>query len=45
MLSQKEEDVVLIPDVDAIFFLVAGGTEGGARPRSFREEGVITQRA
>lgn len=43
VLSEEEEDIVVIPDVDAIFLLVAGGAEGGARPRSFREEGVITQ--
>lgn len=43
-MSEEEEDIVVIPDVDAIFLLVAGGAEGGARPRCFREEGVITQR-
>lgn len=45
VLSEEEEDIVVVPDVDTIFLLVAGGAEGGARPRSFREEGVITQRA
>lgn len=45
MLSEEKEDVVMIPDVDAVFLLVAGGAEGGTRPGSFREEGVITQRA
>lgn len=45
VMSEKAEDVVLVPDVDAVFLLVAGGAEGGAWPRSFREEGVVTQRA
>lgn len=45
MSSEEEEDVAMVPDVDAIFLLVAGGAEGGAGPRSFREEGVVTQRA
>lgn len=42
---EEEEDVVLVPDVDAVFLLVAGGAEGGARPRRFGEEGVVTQGA
>lgn len=45
MLSKEEEDVIVIPHMDTIFLLVAGGAEEGAGPRSFREEGVITQGA
>lgn len=45
MLSEEEEDVAMVPDVDAIFLLMAGGAEGGAGPRSFREEGVVAQGA
>ena len=43
--SKEAEDVVLVPDMDAVFLLVTGSAEGGARPRSFREKGVVTQRA
>lgn len=45
MPSEEEEDVVLIPDVDAVLLLVARGAEGGAWPRSFWEEGVVAQGA
>lgn len=45
VVSEEEEDVVVVPHVDPVFLLVAGGAEGGARPRSFREEGVIAERA
>lgn len=44
-MSKEEEDIVVIPYVDTIFLLMAGWAEGGAGPRSFREEGVITQGA
>lgn len=43
MVSKELEDVVLVPDVNAVFLLVAGRTEGGARPLGFREERVIAQ--
>lgn len=44
VVTEEDEHVVLVPDVDTIFLLVTGGAEGGARPWSFREEGVITER-
>lgn len=44
-MSEEAENIFLVPHMDAIFLLVAGGAEGGAWPRSFREEGVVTQRA
>lgn len=43
VVSKELEDVVLVPDVNAVFLLVAGRTEGGARPLGFREERVIAQ--
>lgn len=45
MLSEEEEDVSVVPDVDAVLLLVAGGAEGGAGPRSFGEEGVVAEGA
>lgn len=45
MPSEEEEDIVLVPDVDAVLLLVARGAEGGAWPRSFGEEGVVAQGA
>lgn len=45
MMSEEAQNVLLVPHVDAVFLLVAGGAEGGAGPRSFGEEGVVTQRA
>lgn len=44
MSAEEEEDVVAVPDMDAVLLLVAGGAEGGARPRSLGEEGVVSQR-
>lgn len=43
VMPEETKDVVLVPDVDAVCLLVAGGAEGGAWPRRFREEGVVTQ--
>lgn len=45
VMSEEMKNVVLVPNVNAVFLLVAGGAEGGAWPRSFEEEGVIAQRA
>lgn len=45
VMSEEAKDIVLVPDMDAVFLLVAGGAEGGAGPWSFRKEGVITQGA
>lgn len=44
-MAEEEEYAILIPHVDAVLLLVAGGAEGGARPRSLGEEGVIAQGA
>lgn len=44
-MAEEEEHAILVPHVDAVLLLVAGGAEGGARPRSLGEEGVIAQGA
>lgn len=44
-MAEEEEHALLIPHVDAVLFLVAGGAEGGARPWSLGEEGVIAEGA
>lgn len=45
VVSQELEDVVLVPNMDAVVLLMAGGAEGGAWPRGFGEQRVVTQRA
>ena len=42
---EEMQDVGVVPHMDAVLLLVAGGAEGGAWPRSFGEEGVIAQGA
>lgn len=42
--AKEGEDVGMAPDVDAVALLVAGGAEGGAWPRRFGGDRVVTQR-
>lgn len=41
VLPQEHKHMITIPDVDTVLLLVTRGAEGGARPWSLREEGVI----
>lgn len=44
VMAEEGQDVVVVPNMDAMFLLMAGGAEGGAWPRSFGEERIVAQR-
>ena len=43
VLSEEGQDLLLVPRVDALLLLVAGGAEGGAGPGRFGEHRVVTE--